>query len=230
MKYDILLLDADDTLFDFGQCERAALQNTLCSAGLPFSQAIYEDYSAINLSFWKMLERGEIDRDALKTKRFEVLAERTGLRLDAAAINRRYGEEMAGQHFLIEGARDFVEKAARLCRLYIVTNGMALSQERRFVDAGLVPYITDIFISEKIGTAKPDKAFFDHVFAAIPDFDAGKTLIVGDSLSSDIAGGINAGIDTCWFNPAGALNHTALQPVYEVRTLQGVLTIISDKG
>ena len=224
MKYDVLLLDADDTLFDFAKCERAALQNTLRGAGLPFSQDIYETYSAINLSFWKMLERGEIDRESLRTKRFVVLAAQLGLSLDADAINRRYTEALAEQHFLIEGARPFVQQAAQFYRLYIVTNGMAYSQEKRLAASGLLPFINDVFISEKIGAAKPDKAFFRHVFSAIPAFDSTKALLIGDSLSSDIAGGINAGIDTCWFNPTAAVNHTSWQPVYEVRTLQEVLT------
>ncbi|MCI8589298.1 MAG: noncanonical pyrimidine nucleotidase, YjjG family [Clostridiales bacterium] len=228
MKYDILLLDADDTLFDFAKCERAALQNTLCEAGLPFSQAIYETYSAINLSFWKMLERGEIDRDALRVKRFEALMVQTGLQYDADAINKRYTEALANQSILIDGAHEFVKTAARVCRLYIVTNGMAYSQEKRFAASGLLPYITDVFISEKIGAAKPDKAFFDYVFSAIPAFDPGKALIIGDSLSSDIAGGVNAGIDTCWFNPSCAVNSTPWQPVYQVRTLQEVFIKIGE--
>ena len=228
MKYDVLLLDADDTLFDFAKCERAALQNTLLDAGLPFTQAIYEAYSTINLSFWKMLERGEIDRASLRIKRFETLAARAGLSYDAETINQRYTEALAEQSILIEGARAFVEEAARRYRLYVVTNGMAYTQRKRFAASGLAPYINDVFISEKMGAAKPNKAFFRNVFGAIPAFDPAKTLMIGDSLSSDIAGGSNAGIDTCWFNPAGAVNHTPWQPVYEVRTLQELLIKIGE--
>lgn len=228
MKYDVLLLDADDTLFDFAKCERAALQNTLLDAGLPFTQGIYEAYSAINLSFWKMLERGEIDRASLRKKRFETLVARTGLAYDAETINQRYTESLAEQSILIEGARAFVEEAAQRYRLYVVTNGMAYTQRKRFAASGLLPYMNEVFISEKIGAAKPDKTFFRYVFAAIPAFEPAKALMIGDSLSSDIAGGANAGIDTCWFNPAGAVNHTPWQPVYEARTLQELLIKIGE--
>lgn len=219
MIYDFILIDADDTLFDFAKCEKQALREAFSQAAIPFDEQVYRDYSEINLSLWKQLERNEISREALKTRRFEMLGRRHPLGCSPEALNGFYAQALSEQTFLIDGAKAFLEQAARAARLYIVTNGIASTQQRRFAAAGILPYISGVFISEQIGAPKPEKAFFDAVFAAIPGFDKKRAVIIGDSLTSDMAGGAAAGIDTCWFNPAGAPLTEKVRPTYEIQSL-----------
>ena len=201
MNYDIILLDADGTLLDFSRSEREAVAKTLCEAGLSAEDTVIKAYSEINDALWKLLERGEIQKSVLFYRRFELLLERFCWHGDAHAMAKRYMELLARKGYLIDGADALCRWLSACARLYIVTNGTEFIQRGRLADSGLLPYIQDVFISDVIGVPKPKVEFFTYVAEHIPNFNPVRTLIVGDSLTSDMAGGIAFGIDTCWYNP-----------------------------
>lgn len=226
MKYDTLLIDADDTIFDFGACERAAFRAAYTACGYEYSDGIYREYSTINLSMWKMLERGEIDKARLKVARFEKLFANHAISGDAQALCTVYGRCLAGQHKLIDGAADFLMTASAACRIYIITNGITETQKQRFHDADIEKYIDGVFISEEIGYEKPKKEFFDAAAGKIPGFDPCRTVVFGDSLTSDILGAINADLDSCLFDPKKKNNRADINPTYTVGSYKEFLKII----
>ena len=203
MKYDTVLFDADGTLLDFLKSEREAVAEALRLCGVSPTDEMLTVYSAINDELWKRLERGEIARSVLLYHRFELLFERYGVSADAHEMAATYMDCLSHKGYVLEGAEALCRRLFGKCRLYIVTNGTEIIQKGRFADSGLQPDFEKCFISEVIGYNKPSEKFFQRVAESIPDFCKEKTVIVGDSLSSDILGGIRFGIDTCWYNPQG---------------------------
>ncbi len=201
MSYKIALLDADNTLLDFTRSEYHALRDCLIVRGISTDDAFIARYSKINDDHWKLLERGEITREFLRINRFAQLFREYGLDFDPEKMADDYMAALSTKSFLMDGALDFCRHLYGQCRLFIITNGNTSVQKGRFNPCPLAPMFENCFISEEMGCSKPEKAFFDAVAAMIPDFDPRATIVVGDSLSSDIQGGINAGLDTCWFNP-----------------------------
>ncbi len=201
MRYDTLLFDADGTLLDFSRSEHEALVAALSAFGLPTDEHVVNTYSAINDDLWKQLERGTIKKTKLRLQRFALLAEKLGISCDTAALADRYEDELATRAYILGNALEVCTVLAQQHRLYLVTNGFVKIQRGRFLTTPLRPLFKDVFISDEIGFDKPSLRYFEAVMARIPAFNASRTLIIGDSLTSDIRGGINAGIDTCWFNP-----------------------------
>ena len=203
MRYNTVLFDADGTLFDFLRCEDEALRDTLRGVGITPSDELVADYSVINDSLWKMLERGEIEKSVLLYRRFEIFCEKHGFVCDAKKMAKDYTLNLAEKAYLIDGAEALCARLDGKVRMYIVTNGVEYTQKRRYAKSGLERYFSGVFISGEIGYEKPSREYFDKVAQSIPDFNVADTLIVGDSLTSDIKGGINYGIDTCWYDPEG---------------------------
>lgn len=203
MKYPIILLDADDTLLDFKASEAAAMGDTLQRFGLPDTPEIRAEYSRINLAHWKRLERGEITREELKVSRFRQFLTGLGSGADPAVCNDFYMSRLGSYSIELPGAAELCRRLAENHRLYIVTNGTASVQYRRLGASAFAPYMQKIYISEELGAQKPDKAFFDAVFADLGHPPREEIIILGDSQTSDMLGGKNAGITTCWFNPKG---------------------------
>lgn len=201
MKYDTLLFDADDTLLDFKRAERSALTDTLKEYGLPCDENIISEYSKINVSLWKMLELGQIEKSRLRTKRFEMLCEKYSFSANASDMAITYTDRLSEKPFTIGGAADVCRKLSEKHKMYLVTNGIKSVQSKRFAESGLAPFFIRSFISEDVGYEKPSVKYFEYVAASIPGFDKSRTLIIGDSLSSDIKGGNLFGIDTCFYNP-----------------------------
>lgn len=232
---DTLFFDVDDTLLDFGACERNALQNALQKNGYPFHESMYQWYHTFNLSLWKQFERGEIDRDAVLHSRFTALFEKYGIRNgDAVRFEEDYIDALSEQYVLAPGALAVVQALSKQYRLYIVTNGVARSQYRRLSASGLTEYMQDIFISEEIGSQKPQKAFFDACFLRMGVGEAARkrVMIVGDSLTSDIKGGRDAGLVTCWYHADERVRDIDVVPDYEIRALDELLCLLlpSEKG
>ena len=227
MKYTTILFDADDTLLDFGAAEHAAITSVLRLYGLPHDEGVINEYSRINLSFWKMLERGEIKKDELKYRRFEAFCEHLGFCVNAREMAEQYMSELSKQNPLIDGSIDICERLFGKCRLYIITNGIKFIQESRFSTSPLMKYFDGVFISESIGHDKPSIEYFEAVERAIPDFDKSTTLVVGDSLTSDMKGGINFGLDTCWFNPNGKAHPEEMEITYEIKSLDEIYDIVT---
>ena len=227
-----VLFDLDDTLFDFHKAEKIALTKTLVHFGIDPTEETLALYSTINAAHWKRLELGEISREEVKVGRYRELFETIGVECDPVKATAYYESMLAIGHYFMPGAPELLEELYRKYRLYIVSNGTAKVQEGRIGSSGITKYMDGIFISQILGANKPDKQFFDICFAEIPDFSLSETVIIGDSLSSDIKGGINAGITTVWFNPKGIENDSDIKPDYTINELSevpGLLSQISAK-
>ena len=214
-----VFLDLDDTIFDFRAAERIAICEALSEMGVVPTEEIISRYSEINSSFWKMLERGEITREELLWRRFEQLYSELGLSVSAKETQRVYIRRLAFACPFIDGAPELLDVLCREYSLYAVSNGTASVQDERIARSDIGRYFKEIFISERIGANKPDKIFFDRCFSAIEGFSKENAIIVGDSLTSDVLGGRNAGILTCLFNPKGTIKQTEIIPDFEIAEL-----------
>ena len=224
--YKTLLFDIDDTLLDFGASEQAALNRLFEEQGFPLTFEVEKQYRAINQGLWKAFEEGKINRDEVINTRFSRLFHEYGKVVDGALLGGSYSSFLAEGHELVEGALELITSLKSKFDLYIVTNGVSKTQDKRLRASGLHPLFKDIFVSEDTGYQKPMKEFFDYVFDRIPDVDPTQTLIIGDSLSADIRGGYLAGIDTCWFNPKMKTNETGIVPTYEIQKLEELHEIV----
>lgn len=218
IKY--VLLDIDDTLLDFGKAEAAAIKKTFERIGIPATDEVIARYSEINNAQWSALERGELTRQQVLVRRFDILFEELGITGVPSEMAQASYEYLLGiGHYFIDGAVELLEALKDKYELYIVSNGTACVQDSRLASAGIAPYFKDIFISERIGAHKPSCEFFDRAFSRIEGFEREKAIIVGDRLSSDILGGINAGIKTCWFNPKRLPADPDIPADYEIHAL-----------
>lgn len=214
-----VFLDLDETIFDFPLAERNAIFEALSKTGITPTDEIAELYSKINRSLWDRLERGTVSRERLKTERFEVLFSEIGVKASATDMQKAYEKALGGYHYFINGAEEVLSELAERYELYAVTNGLFSVQSRRIKDAKLDRFFKGYFISEEIGASKPEKTFFDKAFSSIKDFDPSYSVIIGDSIQSDILGGKNAGILTCHYNPKQKENLTGIIPDYEIKAL-----------
>lgn len=226
MKYSILLFDADMTLLDFIAAEKEALKKTMADFGHIIDDDTVSIYSEINDSQWKLFEKGLCTKPELIVNRFRLFLDRLSYSDDPAEVNRTYAANLATFHPLLPDAKEVCEELSKHCRLFMVTNGIAATQRKRFAECGLAPCFENCFISEEVGYQKPLKEFFDHVANNIRDFDPSKTLVIGDSLTSDMQGGVNAGLDTCWFNASSSPNTLGIPITYEIQKLTRLFDIV----
>ena len=217
-----IFLDLDDTLLDFHKAEAAALAKALTALDVPPTPAVIARYSAINAQQWRLLEEGKFTRDEILTRRFDILFRELGVERPSSLARRTYEGFLGQGHYFIPGAEELLKALVRRYDLYLVSNGTAAVQAGRIASAGIASYFRKIFISEQMGLHKPQKEFFDACFAAIPGFHREEALIIGDSLTSDIRGGNNAGIRTCWFNPQGKPRLEDVRVDYEVSALSQI--------
>lgn len=219
MDKPILLFDLDNTLLDFDIAETIALSKTLREFGLEPTEHILHRYHLINKRHWEMLEDGLISRAQVLVGRYEELFREFGIDQPGEAVAKRYEQLLSEGHHFLPGAEALLDELYGVYDMYIVSNGSAVVQEGRLKSSGIGRYFKDIFISELLGYDKPSISFFEACFSKIPGFDRKRTIIIGDSLTSDIRGGINAGIKTCWFNPKGLESRADIVPDYIVRSL-----------
>lgn len=201
MRYDFLLFDADNTLFDFTECERRAFSEALKLREIEEKPGMVQVYSAYNDRCWKELERGEVTKQELVVKRYRLFLEHYGIEKDPAVLNETYENCLAHTVVLLPGAYEMVGRLSQKAGVYIVTNGLTHVQRGRFALTELTKFIREIFISEQMETKKPDALFFEKVAAAIPGYDKKRAVVIGDSLTSDMRGANNAGLDCVWYNP-----------------------------
>ncbi|MGH1285698.1 YjjG family noncanonical pyrimidine nucleotidase [Bacillus toyonensis] len=225
-KYKTLLFDVDDTLLDFQKAEKVALRMLFEEKGIPLTSEIEARYKKVNKGLWGVFEKGEINRDEVVNTRFSILFKEYGEEVDGILFENNYRSYLEEGNQLIQGAFEFINQIQNEYDLYIVTNGVSKTQDKRLRNAGLHSLFKGIFVSEDTGFHKPMKEYFDYVFERIPNFSSEEGLIIGDSLSADIKGGYVAGIDTCWFNPEKKSNDSEIVPTYEVHSFEDLYALL----
>ena len=216
---EFLFLDLDDTILDFHKAEGIAIRKTIADFGVDPIDAVCQRYSVINKAHWERLERKELTREQVLVGRFAVLFQELGVEVDAQACASRYEHNLSIGHYFLPGAEEALERLSKKYRLFLASNGTAKVQAGRLASANISHYFEKIFVSQEIGANKPDIAYFNGCFAQIPDFDPTRAMIVGDSLTSDILGGKNAGIATCWVAPEAAEPRADITPDYRITRL-----------
>ena len=213
---EFLLLDLDDTILDFHKAERIAIAKTFRDFGVDPTEEVLHRYHLINKSCWERLETGEWTREQVLVNRFDMLFAEVGVQADATACARAYEKNLSIGHYFLPGAQEAVDALSKKYRLFLVSNGTASVQKGRLTSANLYPYFEKVFVSQELGHNKPSIEYFEKAFDQIPDFDPKKAIIVGDSLTSDILGGIHAGIYTCWVNPNHLPKREDIPADYEI--------------
>ena len=221
-----VLLDLDDTIFDFHLAEKTALSGTLREMGIVPTDSVISRYSEINREHWQRLERGELTREQVLVNRFDALYRELGIKASAKKTQDIYEYRLSLEHPFIDGAIDMLEALHKSYKLYVVSNGTAIVQDRRISESGIGKYFDDIFISQRVGADKPDRRFFDYCAQRIDGYDPKTAIIVGDSLTSDILGGKEAGIITCHYNPKDK-PYTDIAPDYTIRSLSELEGLIA---
>ncbi len=217
MKYEVLIFDADETLFDFKKSEKEAFKNTMLQFNIHYDENYHFNiYHDVNEAIWKEFEQGLITQEKLKTERFRRFANQIRMDLKEKELAFAYMEHLGDASFLYDGCEELIEYLSLSYRLCIVTNGLSLVQNKRIRKSGIANFFDTVVISEEISIAKPNPGIFEYALQQMSYSDKSKVLVIGDSLSSDIQGGINFGVDTCWYNPKQHKNDTLLQPTYEV--------------
>ena len=216
---EFLFLDLDDTILDFHKAERIAIAKTIRDFGVEPTEEILARYHVINKWHWEQLELGKLTRKQVQEERFHVLFGELGREVDAEKCAKVYMENLSIGHYFLPGAEEAVMDLHKKYRLFLASNGNASVQKGRMTSANLYRFFEQVFVSQEVGFDKPSKAYFDACFARIPGFDPGRAIMVGDSLTSDIRGGINAGIPTVWVNLSHKENHTDIRPDYEIESI-----------
>lgn len=224
MAYSWLFFDADGTLFDFDLAEKLALSCLLQDLGQPLTDDAYQCYQQINKALWEAFERGGVTQAHIKTKRFELWLGTLNIQADIDQVSRTYLTYLSQQGVLLGHALDIIQTLAKNYKMLLLTNGLKEVQRPRFNASILKPYMTDIIVSGEVGFAKPDPRIFDAAFEKIGNPDKREVLMIGDSLSADIQGGLSYGLDTCWYNPNGA--SSSLRITHTIRDLRELITIL----
>lgn len=226
-RYRWLLFDADDTLFDFDRAEAGALARTFARFDLPLTPDTVDAYRRIDLACWQALERGEITSAALRTRRFELLFAEMGFAADVERFSAAYLEHLAEAVELLDGAQDLLVELHGRYRLAIITNGLRAVQRSRLGRSAIGSLFDVLVISEEVGSAKPAPGIFDAAFAAMGHPARHEVLMIGDSLTSDMQGACDYGIDACWFNPAGLPRPAGLPIAYEIARLDELVGLLA---
>ncbi|MGN0779541.1 MAG: YjjG family noncanonical pyrimidine nucleotidase [Aristaeellaceae bacterium] len=217
MRYKYLLVDNDNTLMDFTAAEHHALRAALTARGLPPDDAICSLYSRINDSLWKALERGETTQKALKVERFRRLLAQLGrAELDAEATASLYEQYLSTRADLLPGAVELLTAVHGQMKIALVSNGVSVIQRGRLSRCPFTPLLDAVIISEEIGISKPDPAMVFAALDALGCQDKSEAILLGDSLTADIAAATRAGIDSIHLNPKSP---PSLLPTYTVTTL-----------
>ena len=227
-KYAVLIFDADETLFDYRRGETYALETSLTEAGIPFRTMNYVGlYHKINSALWKQFEEGRIGREDLKSERFRQFLHELGSDdLDPVRFGARYLKNLGDAGFMIDGARELLDELSGTVRLALLTNGFSQVQNSRIAKTGTAKYFDTIVISEEVGCRKPQREIFDLLLDRLHHTRRDDVLMIGDSLNSDIRGGINTGIDTCWYNPEQLPAKQAIRPTYEIKDLGAITDLL----
>jgi len=227
MKYSYLLFDADDTLFDFPEASSRAFRKMCLAHDIPYTPEAYRLYHEINVELWAAFDRGEVSKDFVTLERYVRFLRAAGLDRDPAACNRDYLAALGEGVYPLPRAEEVCrELKHRGHHMFIITNAVASVQRSRLQGSVFAELFEGAFISEEAGAAKPSRAYFDYVRSRLPSTKPDNTLVIGDSLSTDMRGANNAGLPCCWFNPAGKPRNAELRIDYEISDLRQLLEIV----
>jgi len=225
-RYTWLLFDADGTLFDYEQAEAAALKAAFAQFDVPFAPGTLALYHLINGQLWQAFEQGQITQPALAVRRFELLFEKLS-RPAPPEFSGAYLEQLGRCAILMDGAEAVLTALSPRYQIAILTNGIKAVQTSRLARSSLRGYVAEMVISEEVGAAKPDPAFFDAAFERLGHPAKAETLMIGDSLSSDMLGASRYGLETCWFNPQRLPAPADLPVTYEIASLRELTTLLA---
>ena len=227
-KYKYLLWDIDGTILNFEKAEKRAIRTLFEKFNLgECTDEMLSHYIEINKKYWKLLECGEMEKERILVERFEEFFLKEGIRTDVASeFNKAYQLALGDTIAFNDDALDIIKAQKKNYQIIIVTNGTAIAQKKKLERSGLDKIADNIFISEEVGYEKPSIHFFERVIAKAGIDDVSHAVIIGDSLTSDIQGGVNAGIDTCWYNPKEDVNDTNLKPTYIIKNLHELCEIV----
>lgn len=228
MKYEIVLFDIDDTLLDFPACGKASLRRCFERHGRKFEDAYFDAYLRVSTHLWREMELGHLtQKEVLETRFVDLFRELEMPDIDDVQFEKDYRELLSEEHITTPGALDIMQYLhGKGCRIYLVSNSEAETQVERIRRSGIAQYIQGMFTADMVGSQKPALQFFRYCFERIPDFDAARTIIVGDSLTSDMAGGNRAGIATCWYHPHTMKNPQQIPYDYEILNFEELKKII----
>lgn len=224
--YDWLMFDADGTIFDFDAASAGAIGETLAHAGIPDTEETRALYKRINQACWEAFELGELSAETLRAERFRRLLAELDFQGDPVALSDYYITHLGQGNQLLPGARDLLYVLHTRFNLLLITNGLTAVQRPRFKARNMDRFFKHTVISDEVGVAKPDPAIFDICFEQMGHPDRERVMIIGDSLTSDMVGGINYGIDTCWFNPTGKLRPIDMPITYEIKSLYDLVPLL----
>lgn len=227
MRYTHLLFDLDHTLLDSHESERLAYAHTMATIGLADPDVHFDRYVTINHTMWAAVEAGDLQPDEVRHRRFEQFISEVGVDADPHAMADAFVFGLGRFGELYDGAREILEALAARHTLAMITNGLSEVQRARIERLGLADYFHTVIISSEVGVTKPRREIFDLAFAGLGDPPAETTLMIGDSLTSDIAGGRNAGIDTCWYNPRRLPRRDGDVVTHEIDELAAIEAIVA---
>ena len=222
----ILLIDLDNTLIDFNECARHSIMNAFEKLGFDYSPVVFDTFIEENVKIWKRLERGEITKPQLRANRWNIILARLGIEFDGTILEEMFENGVAQGAYAVTGAYDLLDYLKDKYEMYIVSNGFRYVQESRLKIGDFNKYFNNIFVSEDIGIPKPAKEFFDYCFKSLDNPDKTDVILIGDSLSADIKGGNDYGIDTIWFNKNNDPAPSDIIPTYTVEKLSQIKEIL----
>lgn len=225
--YKLILLDADRTVLDFDRAEEYSITKGLKDKGVDMDfDSLIETYREINMALWHAYELGEFDKKKIPAERYRRLFDAFGIELDPVEFGGVYLDNLSQCGFVLDGAVDLCKYLHEKYKVVILTNGIKFVQDGRMEKAPIKDYVHDIVISDEVGYPKPYVEIFDFTLNKVGDYDKSEILMIGDSLTSDIQGGINYGIDTCWYNPEKSEKKRGIEPTYEIHALEELYKLL----
>ena len=221
MRYKRILMDIDDTIFDFQPGNRNAVNQLMAELGLA-SPTVYDEYEAINSACWRALERGEMTQEILHVERFRRFLATKNRQDDPERVAERFAELLGQQAIPLPNALETLRAIAAEREVILLTNGITVIQKRRLACSGIRDWVHGVVISQEVGCSKPEPEIFRIALGGLKPEDA---LMIGDGVQSDVLGANRAGVDMCWFNPKGKALPEGLHAEYEVRDVRDCVTI-----
>ena len=222
-KYKYILFDLDDTLLDFEKAEHIAFEKLLEDSDIQFNEELFNKYKEINRGLWRRFELGEMSNKEVTKLRFEQFFNLLGKKVDGREYDVSFRSYLAMGNQLFDGVAELLDILSKTHVMCIASNGVGVTQHTRLKNNDLNKYFEHVFISEEVGYQKPDVEFFNFIFQKLGDIDKKEVIIVGDNLMSDILGGINSGIDTCWINPKNSPVDNEVKPTHIVKKVTDLL-------